>query len=535
MNISASRNPIISDRIGFNRRFYANNLETVFTPTNDSELVDAVKQATALENDEDDPGVRIVSGRHCYENFVFNPNSRKLIDCVGLNKVGYDSDRGYFVEAGASNWSSFIQLHSLYGKTLPSGSCYSVGLGGHIAGGGYGLLSRLQGLTVDWVTGVDIVVTPSPGNADLLHVNKSSDSELFWALRGAGGGNFGAISRFYFNELPTAPEKAEILSISTPWADIPDAETLGLLGEIFYDFVYLDNPELDPFNLGLFGITKFNHQLQSGSNVGGSIDFLLQSVNPDLEIMDVYSSLFKELKSLGIRIYKRPVSMYGQSNSQGENNLMIPSSTLQSFAFYDAVQTLNGSGTNQYGKYKSAYHKNYFSPDQYEPLFAGLTEYPKYNGDPVDMSNAWVQADSYGGIINTIDPTTTPIWQRQSTMKLQYQCHWDSSSSPIDTPNTQLDEVYINWLNSMYHNIYRDTGGWPDPYYSGDPESSPYQGCYYNYCDNELGTNEEGTESIDFAMQMYFGKVNYERLLAVKKKYDPHNILNSSQSIPLRT
>ncbi|MYK32501.1 MAG: FAD-dependent oxidoreductase, partial [Boseongicola sp. SB0670_bin_30] len=171
MALFDSRAPTVSDRIGFNRRFYAGNLEKVFTPTSDDELVAAVTQASTPEQAGEDPGVRIVSGRHCYENFVFNATSKSLIDCIGLDGVGQHPDRGYFVEAGASNWSSFTRLNALFGKCLPGGSCYSVGIGGHVSGGGYGLLSRLQGLTVDWVTGVDIVLTPAPGKAELHHVD----------------------------------------------------------------------------------------------------------------------------------------------------------------------------------------------------------------------------------------------------------------------------------------------------------------------------------------------------------------------------
>ena len=533
MQVFNSRAPTISDRIGFNRRFYAENLETVFTPSNDDELVDAVKQASAPANPGDDPGIRIVSGRHCYENFVFNSTSRSLIDCVALDAVGHDPDRGYFVESGASNWSSFQRLLTLFGKNLPGGSCYSVGIGGHISGGGYGLLSRLQGLTVDWLTGVDIVVTPSPGEAKLLHVDASSDPDLFWALRGAGGGNFGAIARFYFKELPTAPDKAEVTSLGIPWSAIPDAETLQQVARQLYDAVHTEYPETDPLYWGVFAITKFFHQLKSGSEVSGAVDFLMQSANPDLALEDVVSDILREFSSSGISIHRRPAVIHGRAPWLERPILADAGADIQVFSIHDAVQTLNGSGSNQYGKYKSAYHKGFFSPDQFEPLFAGLTEYPTYNGEPVDMSNAWVQADSYGGAINLVDPASTPIWQRQSTMKLQYQCHWDSYAR-IETPDTQLGDVYINWINTMYQNVYHETGGWPDPFFDGNPTSSPYQGCYYNYCDNDLGTNEQGKDSIDFAMKMYFGMENYQRLLEVKKEYDPHNIWNSPQSIPLR-
>ncbi|MFP3663308.1 FAD-binding protein, partial [Burkholderia sp. SIMBA_043] len=52
--------------------------------------------------------------------------------------------------SGNQNWDGYLDLYKTANRTLPGGSCYSVGSGGHIVGGGYGLLSRLHGLTVDW-------------------------------------------------------------------------------------------------------------------------------------------------------------------------------------------------------------------------------------------------------------------------------------------------------------------------------------------------------------------------------------------------
>ncbi|WP_164214151.1 FAD-binding protein, partial [Stenotrophomonas maltophilia] len=73
------------------------------------------------------------------------------------------------------NWTVYRTLLNGFGKTLPAGSCYSVGAGGHITGGGYGLLSRLHGLTVDWLTGVDIVTWDAgSATATLRHVSNAS-------------------------------------------------------------------------------------------------------------------------------------------------------------------------------------------------------------------------------------------------------------------------------------------------------------------------------------------------------------------------
>ena len=61
-----------------------------------------------------------------------------VVDRSALNQAGYNRERQlFFVDAGCENWTAYRSLLNGYGKTLPAGSCYSVGAGGHITGGGY--------------------------------------------------------------------------------------------------------------------------------------------------------------------------------------------------------------------------------------------------------------------------------------------------------------------------------------------------------------------------------------------------------------
>ncbi|KAJ3194583.1 hypothetical protein HDU67_004664, partial [Dinochytrium kinnereticum] len=88
-------------------------------------------------------------------------------------------------------------------------------MGGHALGGGFGLLSRQLGLMVDTV--VEMVVVNAKG--DILVVNDQTDAELFWALRGAGGGNFGIVTSFKV-KIFKAPPKLAIIQIQ--WSNPVD-------------------------------------------------------------------------------------------------------------------------------------------------------------------------------------------------------------------------------------------------------------------------------------------------------------------------
>ncbi len=111
--------------------------------------------------------ITVRGGGHCYENFSSGNHGGVIIDMSGMQGVRLDRAGLVCVEGGATLWNVYETLLRDYNLTLPGGSCYSVGAGGHIVGGGYGLLSRLHGLTVDYLAAVDVVcVRPArPGPA----------------------------------------------------------------------------------------------------------------------------------------------------------------------------------------------------------------------------------------------------------------------------------------------------------------------------------------------------------------------------------
>ena len=266
--LDPSRAPLLSDRQGFDRRWFAANLQEVFAPTRLDEVAAGVGAAIARHGD----AVKVASGRHCYENFVYNTTTRAVVDLSALNQAGYDRERQlFFVDAGCENWTAYRSLLNGYGKTLPAGSCYSVGAGGHITGGGYGLLSRLHGLTVDHLQAVDIVLWDSQrGEAQLRHVSMQSadadERDLFWALCGAGGGNFGVIARYYFASLPDAPSHATLWTLAWNWQDMHLPAFHSLLSE--YADLMLTLPD------HIFTLLKLSH------TANGQLGLVVQIASP---------------------------------------------------------------------------------------------------------------------------------------------------------------------------------------------------------------------------------------------------------------
>ena len=78
---------------------------------------------------------------------------------------------------------------------IAGGECPTVGVGGYTLRGGFGPLSTTFGLAVDNVISMTMV-TVDGGSA--VVANAFTNSDLFWALRGGGGGNFGIVTDVTF-------------------------------------------------------------------------------------------------------------------------------------------------------------------------------------------------------------------------------------------------------------------------------------------------------------------------------------------------
>ncbi len=77
---------------------------------------------------------------------------------------------------------------------MPAGCGPTVGIAGLTLGGGLGLMGRLHGLTCDALRGAQVVLA----DGRIVDCDRDREPELFWALRGAGGGQFGVVTSLLF-------------------------------------------------------------------------------------------------------------------------------------------------------------------------------------------------------------------------------------------------------------------------------------------------------------------------------------------------
>jgi FAD/FMN-containing dehydrogenase len=454
------------------------------------------------------PTVR--SGGHCYEDFVSNNPHGAIIDLSLYNTVDRDGENGpYLVAPGAVLGDVYLELYKRYDLTLPAGSCYMVGAGGHISGGGYGFLSRLHGLTSDWITGIDILTVDGKGNVIERRVDKDHDPDLLRACRGAGNGNFGVITSFRFDKLPPAPREVAQANLIFDWATMTEdrfTQVLTSYGD------YWEGRGKDPDTWGLFtlmDITPAKH---------GHFGIYIQYCQPDgtakdLSVLEEFLNRFAPfqpmlLQAHGSLVSRQGPSIAGRKIQKGQESL----NNAREIAVRPALDVTiggGGSGSPTRGKYKSAYMKRTFTQAE------ASTIYRFYNSDQITAQNSVLSVDSYGGAINRPELAhQTAIAQRSSIMKLQWQCYW---------PDASGDQIHLAQLDKFYTDLY--TGSHVDPHHQGTPWGEHYEGCYMNYPDSDM---------LRYAYwpELYYGRDGlYAFLQQVKRKYDPNNVFHSSMSV----
>ena len=190
------QNPGYADAsLGWDELFVGYPLVIVFA----QETQDVVNALTWAR--QNNVALRVRSGRHSLEGWS-NVDNGIVIDVSELKSAQIDTaTRTATVGAGLNQLEAVTTL----GKqdfAVTTGTEGTVGLSGATLGGGFGFLTRYLGMACDNLTGAEIVVASGANGAKVIDVDLNNHSDLLWALRGAGNGNFGIVTSLTYKVTP---------------------------------------------------------------------------------------------------------------------------------------------------------------------------------------------------------------------------------------------------------------------------------------------------------------------------------------------
>ena len=476
---------------GYNRRFVASP-DAVHVVHSAAQVADVLRQAVPA-------GKRIVvrSGGHCFEDLVDNPSVDAIIDVSEMTAVYYDESRkAIAVEAGATLGKVYRSLFLNWGATLPGGICPTVGVGGHVAGGGYGPLSRRYGLTVDHLYAVEVVTVRADGTPRTVIATAQPgdpNRELWWAHTGAGGGTFGVVTRYWFRTpgatraavpLPSAPAAMLSTKASWSWEHLTEADFTRLVRNHGAWNAANSGPSAPALHSGL-------HLMQKIAQPGyvNSIDL---SVEIDAATPGAADIVDRYIAAVGEGVSVTPT---------------VVRNTVPWLKYVTSYETDPGAYNRI--KNKSAYLRKPYTDEQIAVLYGHLS------GPLTGGGFLLVLLYSYGGRINQVPSEATAAPQRDSIMKAWWAQYWADPS---------VDELNVDAIRRTYRQVYAATGGVPAPDDRND-------GCYINYPDVDLADPAWNTSGIS-APALYH-RAGYPRLQGIKARWDPRDVFRHQVSVKL--
>ncbi len=407
------------------------------------------------------------SGGHSYAGY--STTTGLVVDVTRMNTVRVDTGtRTARIGAGARLIDVYAALAE-NGYALPAGSCPTVGIAGLTLGGGVGVLGRKFGLTCDNLLAAQIVVA----DGRILTCDTSHEPDLFWALRGGGGGNFGVVTSFTFRIHPVA--SVSRCTLRWPWSSAASVINA------WQNWAPYAPDEL-----------WSNCLLQATSN---------PNADPILEVNAVYlgdvASLNSLLQQLTSQVDAAPISRFVTSSSLLQTMLDEANCSDKTVeACHLPSQNPQGQLVRAAYSSKSDYFTRPLTRQGIDSLVKAITR-SQFSSI---LGEGGIGLDAFGGAINRVAAGATAFVHRNALFSAQYTANWSTDdSAPIVAARR-------SWLSETWQTMR--------PYASG--------AAYQNYIDPDL----PGWQ------QAYYG-TNFSRLQQIKAIYDPGDLFHFAQSIPL--
>jgi FAD/FMN-containing dehydrogenase len=404
------------------------------------------------------------SGGHSAGGYSTTPGL--VIDVSGLDSITLG--RGTATIGTGAQLVDITNTLAPAGLTMSGGYCPTVAAGGYLQGGGVGLLTRSIGVASDKVTSAQVVLA----DGRVVTASPRQHSDLYWALRGGGGGNFGIVTFYTIIPSPLTDLAAGILY----W---PYDQALDLLD----------------------GWTRW--LADAPRTIGGSITIMLEDAAPGkVPVVSVVVGSVDTGAGFGTEI-DRLVSLVGHAPASRQI-LTAPYQTIMMSLYRCAdltVEQCHRTGAFPGGQLprpalgleRGRMFSRAMPRDGWSKALAVLDK------ERLAGQTRQLQVAALGGAANTLSRTATAYVHRDSLFMVNYLA--SNVAAPVSDEAKSAAGRFVDVGFAVI-----------SPYSNGE--------TYQNFVDPRLP---------DWKRSYY--AENYSRLRRVKGVYDPHNVFHSAQSI----
>jgi FAD/FMN-containing dehydrogenase len=358
------------------------------------------------------------------------------------------------------------------------GGCHSVGIaGGYGQAAGHGLLAPAYGLMVDQAVEFD-VITP---DGVFRTINECNDPDLFWAMRGGGGSSYAVLVNYKFRVYPSTKWAAWRVALSFNNSD-PDLTKSSALHDILTELS--------------------NEQPNWSANKASGYDTAAATSMNFLEVMPIGQDPLGTLKNLTSK-FNSFLTSYPGLNITINSYLLYDSQKAFYAAQEDYLTQFGTVGISVLTPSRLITTDNFETPAKVDALVTGVLQ---------GMENARQQLinDTTGAVVdflilksgasNTADPQNA------------------TSSNPV-------------WRETLWHLV--SAAGWlpgmPDGDVAATAARAAIEAIKAPLAVQAAYLNESDPDEPDWE-DVFFGG-NYDKLLAIKQKYDPDMLLNCRKCV----
>ncbi|WP_344561700.1 FAD-binding oxidoreductase [Streptomyces axinellae] len=411
--------------------------------------------------------VSVRSGGHSPAGWS-SGRDRLVIDVQMMAKVTA-SGRSATAGAGAKLIDVYSAL-SAHKRTVPAGTCPTLGVSGLALGGGIGAVSRAYGLTSDSVTGVRLVTA----DGRLREAGAEAEADLFWALRGGGNAQFGVVTSLDFRTQVAPP--CVTFFLHWPWS------TAGAVLREWQRWAPMAPEEIGA-NLHLTApaggrpgsVRVGGLSLGARRELENQLDRLAGRIRvPASDVSLRRHSFLDAMKMMG--------GVSGWTLAQAHQRGTLPG------------RTKRGRVVRESYAARSHFFTRPLPPPGIRALLARVERLAGLSGGGAGM----VALDALGGAVSRVRPDATAFVHRDARFLARYFTSW-----PDRTPAPAVAE-HREWLDGTHAAMH----GWAGA------------GAYQNYPDPALRDWRHA----------YYG-ANADRLTKLKALYDPDRLFATPQTL----
>ncbi|KAK0380778.1 FAD-dependent monooxygenase [Colletotrichum limetticola] len=373
------------------------------------------------------------------------------------------------------NWGSASRGAAKFNKVVVGGVDETVGVGGHMQGGGHGPLSSTYGLAADHILQVRVVTT----DGQILVANEAQNQDLLWAVRGGGAGQYGLVSEYVIKANPPPGNVVSSgIQVSAAGNDTASREAAwrgaaALLASV---------PDLMDATLTGTGM------LSAGALPANSSE-TVRKVTASIGFF-AYNTTAEKMTSLLEPVRARILAEVG--NKSVTVTLSEPSSQPDFMSFFESLNTSPSAAGAGMMTSRLLGRKELAET----PVSAVSAYLQRLNVPQNPTGSALMVIGLQGGlgprnVPEVMRGALNPMWRSTYIHLMSY----GASADPNAAPQEALDGV-AQWLEETKEPIWR--------------EWAPGAGSYMN----------EGNAFDSMFKEDFYG-TSYDRLVEIKSKYDP--------------